>query len=57
MNAPTITSHGVETTLTHIDRTTALKVGACCLLELRRADDALNYHGARFGICHPPPSY
>lgn len=43
-----------ETTLTHYCRVTGYKVGECCRVELLRADDALNYHGQRFGICHPP---
>lgn len=50
----TITGHSVETMLTHKCRLTAIKVGECCRVELLRADDALNYHGQRFGICHPP---
>lgn len=54
LNKHTITGHSVETTLTHICRVTGYKVGECCRVELLRADDALNYHGQRFGICHPP---
>lgn len=43
-----------ETSLVVVDKTTGIKAGECCRIELLRADDALNYHGARFGICHHP---
>jgi hypothetical protein len=42
------------TTLEWVDQPTQIKVGRCCVTELKRADHALLWHGRRFGITDPP---
>lgn len=46
---------GEKTILRVLDQSTGLRVGICCIEELRRADALLSATANKTGISHPTP--